>query len=190
MPSTLNPTSRIQNPVSSGGPHASGQRKLVLDDLPRCVLATVETARLQLPGHDEDDILALVDEGYLPWSWNIALDPKSMSRELRIFPDCVLHYKTTVGKQPFPITGLDQLVRQHLLRGHDKPFLPSTLVKLILNCGATHVTNLIDAKQFSCLPLGGGGRAPALYRRGPNGAALITRQSFVKFLETRLEGSL
>jgi hypothetical protein len=169
-------------------PATTLQRKLVLDDAPTLVLATIAHARLQLPGHDEDDILALIQEGALLWSWNIALRPKVSAAEYRIWPDCITHYKATSGSRPYgQLAGqpktiealVDQLVPE-------KPFLWSTTIRLLLNCGPEHVTNLIDAKCLKCLPLTTGG---ALYRRGPGGAACIKRESFIQFLKTRLEGA-
>jgi hypothetical protein len=159
------------------------QRKLVLNDRATLVLATIETARLMLPGHDEDDILCLIQEGALPWSWNIALDPRNSAREIRILPDCIDHYARTGGSRQFGVRNLNFLIAHRLLPETHKPFVLSTALKLMLNCGATHITNLVDAKILEELP-------GTKYRRGPNGAACITRDSAVRFLQSRLEGAI
>jgi hypothetical protein len=177
-----NRKSKIENARPS-----TGQRKLVLDDQLYRPLITIESARSSLPGHDEDDIIALIDEGFIPWAWNIALKPGRMARELRLLPECVEHYRRTYGSRGVAIdahlTSIDRVIA-HLLKFHDKPFILSTDIRLILNCGSTHVTNLVDAKVLKQLP-------GTDYRRGPNGAACVTRESLEQFLTARLEdGSL
>jgi hypothetical protein len=159
------------------------QRKLVLNDPPSLVLATIETARLMLPGHDEDDILSLIQEGALPWSWNIALDPANSAREIRILPDCIDHYSRTGGSRQFGLRNLNFLIAHRLLPEAHKPFVLSTKLRLLFNCSATHITNLVDAAILKEL-------VGTKYRRGPNGAACITRPSAIRFLETRLEAAL
>jgi hypothetical protein len=171
MPSTLLP------------PAKALQRKLVLNDSATLVLATIETARLMLPGHDEDDILSLIQEGALPWTWNIALDPSNTAREIRILPDCIDHYARTGGSRQFGLRNLNFLIAHRLLPETHKPFVLSTRLRLLFNCSATHITNLVDANILEEL-------AGTKYRRGPNGAACITRASATKFLEQRLEGAL
>jgi len=163
------------------------QRKMVLDDTPAVVLATIEQARQHLPGHDEDDILALIEEGAIPWCWNIALNPRNMARELRILPDCINHYQATAGARDFtktfPNLATLEHVLAHLLHGDDKPFLRSTTIRFLLNCGGQHIINLIDAGILIEMP-------GTSYKRGPTGAAAIRRASFLRFLQTRAEGAL
>lgn len=162
----------------------SAQRKLVLDDSPALVLATVSDARAALPGHDEDDILALIEDGSLPFAWDIALRPGKSAREFRLYPACVEHYRRTGGSRPYPDAARFDAVIVRLLGHHaGKPFLTSNTLRLLLNCGPTHIINLIDAGALKQMP-------GTVYRRGPNGAALVESYSFVRFLETRLEGAL
>lgn len=157
---------------------APSQRKLVLNDKPRVILATIETARQSIPGHDEDDIVALIEEGFLPCAWNIALDPRVMARELRILPACIEHYAATNGSHPFPDV---RSSLSNLLKLPDQPFIRANLVRLVLNCSSTHLINLIDAKLLKQV-------AGTQYRRGPNGDAILDTASLIKFLDSRQEG--
>ncbi len=157
------------------------QRKLVLQDAPPLVLATVCEARMRLPGHDENDILAMIEEGALPFAWDIALKPGRMAREFRIWPDCIEHYARTGGTRRYARSFESAL--HELLGRHGKPFITSNQVRLQLNCGPTHVINLVDAGQLKQLP-------GTKYKTGPNGAALVMRESYIEFLRTRLEGAV
>lgn len=183
MPSSLQP--------------AALQRKLPLDLCAAPVLVTIEGAREKLRrGYDEDDINILVADGFLV-AWNIALKPKSMARELRILPDSIDYYLAHIT-DPNPVSPYFDPVgtlssaspsksvpawQTTLLKRCDKPFIPSNTLKLILNCGPTHITNLVDARVLAQLP-------GTTYQRGPKGAALITKESFLSFLKSRLEGGL
>lgn len=153
----------------------TSQRKIPLDDPPAIVLADVGTARQQLRGLDEDDILALIEDGELSWAWNIGLGE---SRCIRIYPACIEHYRTTGGSRPQAVVDLDLVITTLLAQHRGKPFIKSTTLALILNCGSTHIINLIAAKALSVVP-------NTTWGTGPNGAALIAPQSFKQFLITR-----
>lgn len=149
------------------------QRKLVLDDRPTLILATVAAARQSLPGHDEDDIKALWEEGQLLYAWNIGLGE---SIEARIFPDCIEHYKRTLGARPNPCT--DRQVVEALLKSmhaENKPCVSARSIRLLLNCSSTQIYNLLDAKLLKIQP-------GTNWQTGPNGSALITVDSFKQFL--------
>lgn len=153
---------------------ATQQRKMILDDPTLTVLSTIADARAKLPGHDEDDILALIEEGIILHAWNIALK-KTAAREIRILPACIDHYKSTGGARPFPIGGPDPLAP---ILATDKPFILGARLKLILNCGATHIINLVDAKLLRVLP-------GTKYQRGPNGSPVIEMKSLLSFMQAR-----
>ena len=152
------------------------QRKLVLDDAPTLALSTVETARHDIPGHDEDDIKALWEEGHLLYAWNIAL---GTAIEARILPDCIAHYKRTLGSRTYPRTD-DQVTADLLGAMHatNKPCITVRTLRLLLNCSGTQLYNLIDAKILKVQP-------GTTWSPGPNGSALVTVESFKQFLITR-----
>jgi hypothetical protein len=154
------------------------QRKLVLDDAPPLSLATIETARHELPGHDEDDIVALIEEGFIAFAWNIALST-SGARETRIWPACIDHYKRTLGRLPFDAP--ESVVISDLVRAvaGDKPFVLGSKLRLALNCSSTHIINLIGSKQLILMP-------GVAFRRGPGGSPLITVPSLQQFLSSSL----
>lgn len=150
------------------------QRKLVLDDTPALVLADVSTARRDLVGHDEDDILALIEEGFLLFAWNIAI---GTTRDIRILPDCIDHYRRTLGHRQYPRTDA-QVIDAMLARGcaaGDKPFMRSTTLRMLLNCSSTHIINLIQDNSLSVVP-------HTTWGQGPSGAALVTVDSIRSFL--------
>ena len=154
----------------------TSQRKLVLDDKPTLALATVETARLQLPGHDEDDIKALWEEGMLLYAWNIGLGE---AIEARILPDSIDHYKRTLGSRkddrtPAQVTA--SLLRA--LRADHKPVISARDLRLLLNCSSTQIYNLIEKRTLTTQP-------GTSWTTGPNGSALITVESFKQFLTNR-----
>ena len=100
----------------------SSQRKLVLDDRPTLALATVETARLQLVGHDEDDIKALWEEGMILYAWNIGLGE---AIEARLLPDSIAHYQRTLGSRPDPTTPAQVIAALLVaLRADQRPMHP------------------------------------------------------------------
>jgi hypothetical protein len=153
-----------------------GQRKLVLDDRPTLALATVETARQLLPGHDEDDIKALWEEGHILYAWNIGLGE---AIEARLLPDSIDYYKRTLGSRPDPRTEPQvtaALIRA--LRVESKPIVTIRSLRLLLNCSSTQLYNLLDAKLLKIQP-------GTTWQTGPNGSALITVESFKQFLITR-----
>lgn len=159
---------------------AALQRKFVLDDKPRCVLAHVSQARAILSGFDERDIWAMIADRHL-LAWDIALvtDPTESRRELRILPDTIEFYRRTGGLRRH---NFDSTWPHIVMKGFDKPFVFSPQVKLLLNCKDEHVTHLIDAGHLEQLK-------GTTYRRGPTGAACITKASLIAFLKSRLEGA-
>lgn len=159
---------------------ATLQRKLVIKDQPTLVLATIDAARLQLPGHDEDDILGLIDEGFLAFAWNIALSHSDDSRrEIRIWPDCIDWYAKAQGKGQYSRTQAQVLNTLAPARpGVRQDFVTSRRLRLLFNCGSTHIFNLIASKQLAVLP-------GTSWNTGPNGAAIIGLASVHRFLQSR-----
>jgi hypothetical protein len=157
---------------------AATQRKIVLPgELTLCAMTTVAGARDRLPGHNEDDVLALIEEtGGLTWAWNIGLIPSrgSAAREIRILTKCIEHFVST-GK------GLDwtfEQVLRRVLRGFNKPFITGTRLQIIMNCSSTHVINLIVDGALRVVP-------GTSWNEGPAGSPLVVTESFVRFLEAR-----
>ena len=149
------------------------QRKLcLLGESSPLVLCTVSAARDRLPGHDEDDLKSLWEEGRILYAWNIGLGE---SIDARLLPDAIDHYARTQGKTPYPRTE-DQVLAQLCMSA--KPWLTTTQLKIMLNCGATHIMNLIEAGQLKLQP-------GTQYGRGGANVALITIPSIKNFLKQR-----
>ncbi|HBJ87118.1 MAG TPA: hypothetical protein DDZ88_25315 [Verrucomicrobiales bacterium] len=150
------------------------QRQFPIDD-PAVVLASVATARHHLRGYNEDAILDLIESGELLYAWNIGLGP---TRLVRIWPACLEYYqKNPASAWKFPQTE-DQVLSEMLRRVGDKPFIRSYALRLIFNCSATHITNLLHAGALRVLP-------NTTWGRGPSGSALITITSVKQFLVER-----
>jgi len=148
---------------------------MMLGDTPLLILATVEDARRQLPGHDEDDILALIEEGRIDHAWNIAVHLDT-AREIRIWPDSITRalQPSTCNLQPVrsPVESI-----MHIATG-DKPFARGKILALVFNCSRSHIINLVEARQLAMQP-------GTSYERGPNGTPLITLSSLKHFLTSR-----
>jgi hypothetical protein len=147
-------------------------------DVPR-VLVTINGLRQWegFRGYDEDQILWFIQSGYLV-AFNIALDTKESSAEWRIFPDSaewLAKNKNARKQNPYFDTW-----HNLLFQTGEKQSINTTRAKVILNCGPTHVTNLIDSGLLKQIP-------GTTYRRGR--AAVITCDSFLAFLKSRLEGT-
>jgi hypothetical protein len=196
----------IASPVQSSKFEVRGSRfgegrqtKIVLPgECGLCAMTTVAGARDRLPGHDEDDVLALIEEtGGLTWAWNIGRvngeTPHAaglgIAREIRILTKCVEHFAKT-GK------GLDwtfERVLKEVLRGYKKPFITGTRLQIILNCSSTHIMNLLNSELRTP---NAAHRTPnselrlvpgTSWTTGPAGSPLIVTESFIEFLKARQE---
>lgn len=159
-------------------PHSSAaQLPLPIRSAAPVVLASISGARQTLREHnlDEDDILALIDDGTLFPAWNIAVSPDS-DREIRIWPTTIDRY--AAGSHTL---GIDEavVIDQLLAPFASKPFATATQLRTLLNCSGTHIQNLIRAAQLTLQP-------DTTVSRGPYGVALITIGSIRTFLTTRL----
>src|SRR4051812_14892332 len=108
---------------------APSQRKLPLRDPSLRVLLDTAAVRAKLPNYDEDDILALIEQGTL-LAWDISSQPGTTARCLRIFPDSVDFYGRTLGSRPHPFTATWPAL---LLSHETKPFIDAPRAALILN---------------------------------------------------------
>lgn len=156
------------------------QKKFVLAETQLCVLLTASSVRQELPGHDEDDVLAACLDHSIPTAFDIGLGGR---RELRVLPSSVAHYQKTLGSRPRRVSWAE--VWSEITRGinRDKPWLDGEIVRCLLNCGGDHLIRLVDEGWLEALPAHGNGQ---LYRRGPGGAPQIK----LKSLEVYLKGNL
>lgn len=133
------------------------------------VLCTESHARSMLPGADEDEVKRLWEEGRV-LVWNIGLGWNIVPR---IWPASLQAYVADPCAQcPTAESVISQILPS------ERAYLTSTEVRLLLNCGATHVTNLIVEKQLQLVP-------GTHYHRGPHGAAQITAASLRNFFLSR-----
>jgi hypothetical protein len=129
----------------------------------------------------EDQVIELVEVDLALWAWNIA-NPDASRREVRILTQSVARYQElsgqgiTVQDRGFE---LPQVLGFILGDGNGKPWLTGVEVQRKLNCGSTLVLHLVESRALALLD-------GTDYRRGPSGSPCITRQSFIRFLETRI----
>lgn len=155
----------------------ASQPQLKLDDTGLIPLVHVGTAiyllrRFQL---NEDSIKDLFERGDLI-AWNIG-DVKAERRELRLWAPAVDEYNTKFGQKPRRFLWTD-IVRS-LLPASNKTWVDGLHLRFALNCGSTHVMNLIDAGALTLVP-------GSSYRRGSGGSPQILTSSFERFLTERL----
>lgn len=152
---------------------AARQTKMILPgEVSRCVMLDIKGVRSRLPGHDEDDVLALIEEdGLLPWAWNIGLGE---AREIRVLASCVDHYAAT-GKRA-KLQWRDVLAE--IFSGINKPYLTGKEARITVCCGSNMISRLLNATEIK--PMAGTNWTP-----GPKGSALISCESFAAFLLRR-----
>jgi hypothetical protein len=136
--------------------------------------ATVGAARTLLD-LDEDDICRLIEDGRIAWAFNICASNKARRKELRILPVALADYK---AQRPCQITWA-QVLRQALPSNAAE--FPCVRVGHVLNCSNTQVIALVKARLLKVV---------RPWRRGARGAAMITRDSFIRFLQHRRWPSL
>jgi hypothetical protein len=131
--------------------------------------ATISAARTLLD-LDEDEIFERIEDGRILWAFNISASRGARRKELRILPAALADYK---AQRPCQITWA-QVFRQAL--PSNKPRFPCRQISRALNCSDSQVISLIKVRSL---------RAIRAWRRGAQGAALITRDSFIRFLLRR-----
>jgi hypothetical protein len=152
------------------------QKKFVLADAQLCVLLTASSVREELPGHDEDDVLAACLDHSIPTAFDIGLGGR---RELRVLPSALAWFKKSLGyrtrRVPWPE------VWSELTRGlnTEKPWLDGEIVRCLLNCGGDHLIRLVDEGWLAMMP-------GTTYRRGPGGAPQIKLKSLETYLKNNL----
>ena len=147
----------------------------------------------------EDEVVTLILKGKLV-AWNIA-KPGASRRELRILARSVAWCASFngVGKSAERRIWRWSKILALLLRGipnrppkslkysavvRSKPaWITGAELRRILNCGSTHIISLVESKALKVLP-------GTDWRRGPGGSPLIRRDSFLTFLENRLENAM
>lgn len=152
---------------------AALQRKLVLDDPTLCPLLDIAGARAALPGHDEDDILALVEERYLE-AFDLSYNLVVARRECRVLKASVEHFQQTGGSRPARWS-VEKILAE-VLKGWAKPWMEATRVKLLLNCSSTHIYSLLENRDLRVMP-------GTTWDRGPGNSAQIEMESLKRFLK-------
>jgi hypothetical protein len=120
---------------------------------------------------NEDQVLALIEDGSLAWAFDVALDPKhGRNMELRILPACVADF---LRGQACALEWAEVL---RLLLPHDGPVILSKDISRALNVSSTHIYQLAHRKLIvTC----------STWRSGPGGCARIAADSFIAFLKAR-----
>lgn len=138
---------------------------------------SIETARVYL---DEVSlhVRSLIDDGDLEWAWDVSTH-RARRRYVRILRRCLEGYLAK-GSRPESISQ-DAVWRSLLPPGHTKPFLSTPELERALNVERDLILDLIEAGELALL-------ANTKPRRGQNGEALVTVESFKAFLGGRRIG--
>lgn len=157
------------------------QKKFVLADAQLCVLMTTGSVREELPGHDEDDVLAACLDHSIPTSFDIGLGGR---RELRVLPSALAFFKKSLGYRTRRVPWAE--VWSEITRGvraapgqFEKTWVDGEIVRVILNCGGDHLLRLVNEKWLEQMP-------GTTYRRGPGGAPQIKLKSLETYLKANL----
>jgi hypothetical protein len=151
------------------------QRRLDLPIDSRCTLAPINVAKSCL-GCLAEDVQALVDDGTLPWAWDISTTwtvKGTHRRETRIWVRCLLEYKeqrnckTLSSLQPSFV--LAQII------GHSRDQLRGTEIAQLWNCDWIVVHRHIKSGALDV--------APGALR--PKQTPRVTRASFEQFMQSR-----
>ena len=128
-------------------------------------------AACSLVDKNPDQVLSLIEEGQLPWAWDVSSNPRrSRRKEIRILPAAVAAYMT--GRE-CALTWEGVL---DVLLPHDEPTLVTKDITRALNVSSTLVFSLVKQKEL---------RPCSTWQTGPGHSARFPRQCFVDFLERR-----
>jgi hypothetical protein len=119
----------------------------------------------------EDQVLGLIEEGKLAWTFDISLlgPERGRSKELRVLPAAVADY---MHGRPCELTWASVFS----LLVPDSPIVTSLEIYRMLNISGTQLYNLVRAKQI--VPC-------STWRRGPKGKAKFEVVRFKDFLQAR-----
>lgn len=125
----------------------------------------------------EDAVLDLIENGTLPWAWDIS-GAYSIRRDIRIWRPCLMAWLKNPATYATltPRAALDEAEVYRQLFTHSREKLRGTEVRRIFSCCHSHIGNLIRAGLLT---------ATTEIRTGPNGSPKITRLSIINFLRSR-----
>lgn len=150
------------------------------EPLIRCPVMSIEAAKGAL-GCDQREVIALIGTWLI--AWDIAMpgagrgERRILTRSISLaakFPDTTLRPPKWIWREVLALISSPASAFQSWISGVE--------IRRSLNCSALHVTHLIECETLKLMP-------GTTYRRGPGGAPLVCRESFVRFLEERLEDS-
>jgi hypothetical protein len=128
---------------------------------------------------DEDDLLALIEGGFLRWVWDIR-SPQAERRELRVWRGSVLAYAERKTTEHLLLKEAD--VYESLLPGR-RDDLRSTELQRLFSASQTHIQHLIDNRLLPAVGHGGAGTMRPLH--GPNSFTRVKRAEVIAFLRSR-----
>ena len=126
---------------------------------------------------EAEDILALIDDGKLPWAWDIATrGPHASGRaEWRIWSECVRAYQLNHSTHLTDLTHAEVLTR---LLGHSRPVLRAAEIRSVWTCDRNTIHRHIDLGNLELDP-----SSPRL--GSSNKTCRIPRASFEQFMFVR-----
>lgn len=137
----------------------------------RLPMTSIDGAK-PLLGMNEDEIMALIDEGKIRWAWDLACQSRA-ARFVRILNRSLVCYEKPFLAQPETLAQVIELILPPVSKITGT--VRGTELQRACNVSSTHVINLVEAKIICAKD----------WKRGPNGSPLITRSSVVRLLTDR-----
>lgn len=150
------------------------------EPLLRCPLMSMEAAKGVLD-RDQREVIALIGTWLI--AWDIAT-PGAGRVERRILTQSISLAAKFLGtnRRPGKWNWSEVIALILSPASAARPWISGVEIRRWLNCSPLHVTHLVECQALKLMP-------GTTYRRGPGGAPLVIRESFVRFLEQRLEDS-
>lgn len=137
----------------------------------RLPMTSIDGAK-PLLGLNEDEIMALIEDGKIRWAWDLACQSEH-ARFVRILNRSLVCYEKPFLGQPETLDGVLELILPPSSKITGR--VRGTELQRACNVSSTHIINLVEAGLLS------GGD----WKRGPQGSPLITRASIARFLKER-----
>jgi hypothetical protein len=122
--------------------------------------------------------LHLIEDGSLPWGFEIGVGPNRTRGEVRILAHCAWERAHGPIKNIGPGAKLDFNAVVELILPHHRPTFKGTELQRLFSCTAQHVGALRRGGELKMI------REPRP-QSGPNASPHFTRESVIRFLEKR-----
>lgn len=150
----------------------------VMTILRRRPLWRAHTAQDYLIIPNDAEFLKMIDEGKLCWAWDIGASRDRKRKEVRVLAHCIVEQAYGPIKSVGPTSELTFAQVVDLVVSHHRANILGTELQRMFACSPQHIADLGQSKELSRI-------AEQLPSSGPAASRHYTRESVVRFLETR-----